>query len=200
MTKPSLVCVPSIFMLNSFMIVVGNSSRSWSSSMGGSARTVHRSNKINWASDNLAVVSSEKGKLLRKLYLNLKYLHNVSSDWFHSSKDIWQTYMYNCQITSFANQYGQVGTQNKTYLPISPPPQPTLQDVRITEYRCTIVLISMFTILSFFFWVMNIQRISIFTKAKILFPKSKDLYFLFFMIRIGKTYLLHYNFTSFPFQ
>lgn len=122
MTKPSLVCVPSIFILNSFMIVVGNSSRSWSSSMGGSARTVHRSNKINWASDNLAVVSSEKGKFLRKLYLNLKFLHNVSSDWFHSLKDIWQTYMYKCQITSFANQYGQVGTQNKTYLPISPPP------------------------------------------------------------------------------
>ena len=142
----------------------------------------------------------------RKIVKKTVPLLRIPTQWFHSSKDIWQTYMYNCQITSFANQYGQVGTQNKTYLPISPPPQPTLQDVRITEYRCTIVLISMFTILSFFFWVMNIQRISIFTKAKILFPKSKDLDFLSkILLKSYNTHVLPSSFpvstaTSLPFQ
>ena len=173
MTKPSLVCVPSIFMLNSFMIVVGNSSRSWSSSMGGSARTVHRSNKINWASDNLAVVSSEKGKLLRKLYLNLKYLHNVSSDWFHSSKDIWQTYMYILCKPIWT------GGKTKQNLSANILPQPTLQDVRITRYG-TIVLISMFTILSFLFLSNEYSEDQYIYQSKNIIPKEQRFIFSFF--------------------
>lgn len=68
-TSPSLVCVPSIFMLNSFMIMVGSSSLSCSRSRVGSAFTVHESRRINWASDTLLVVSSATWM---KIFINLR--------------------------------------------------------------------------------------------------------------------------------
>lgn len=69
-TSPSLVWVPSIFMLNSFMIMVGSSSLSCSRSRVGSAFTVHESRRINWASDTLLVVSSTT---------EIKKIHNHES-------------------------------------------------------------------------------------------------------------------------